>query len=156
MDFVKGIIIILCVLIYWKLVYYKYHTKSITPFLFFFAGGASFFVGLWAVISNRINFQEILPIYYLVAGYMLFSFILVFVGISKKGLGKKVDITLTWAKKVFPIFPFYFWMLVAFPALFFIMLATLFFLGQEHIFFWAMVLLAWILSNYRLFKYIYS
>ena len=151
-NLIKSIIILLVVLLYWKFIYYKYHEEDYTPFSFFSFGAILFFIGLYEFIRSNVIYSNITLIYGACLIFLVISFSLVIYGIKKRGLNKKVDITLTWTKKVFPFVPFWFWMIIAFPALFFIMLATYYLLGPEHIIFWAMVFLAWIASNVRLIR----
>jgi len=152
MELLKSLIIVAVVLIYWKFVYYPYHKKDYTPISFFFIGGGLFFYGLYLFFNERVIFSEISLVYYIMLGFLITSFTLLLISIKKSKLKTDIDITLTWAKKTFPFMPYWSWMIIAFPALFFILIATYGLLGQEHIAFWGMVFIAWIFSNLKLYK----
>jgi len=153
LDVLKSAMIIIVILLYWKFVYYKYHKKAITPILFFLAGGISFFIGIYTLINHRVSFEDIKYVYYALMVFALFSFASVIYAVSKHGLNNDVDITLTWCKNVFPFVPYYFWMVVAiFPSFFFITFTTYYALGNEHVVLWAMIFIAWIRSNVRLYR----
>ena len=153
MNPLKIALIILGVLLYWKFIYYKYHTKPITPFLYFSVGGLLTLYGIWLFfIQKTITTIQIIPIYATTLIFLIVSFYLVVVAVKKHKLKKEIDITLTWAKKNFNFLPYEFWMIISAPAIFFIMISTYYLLGEEHITLWAMILLAWIFSNYKLTK----
>ena len=152
LNLIKSIIIIAIILFYWKFVYYRYHKKTYTPISFFVVGGILFFIGLYNFIKGNIVIKDIIILYSICLVFLVVSFSFVIYAIQKHGLKKDVDITLTWTKKIFPFLPFWFWMLIAFPAIFFIMAATYFLIGPEHAVVWLMIFLAWIKSNLRLYN----
>ena len=152
MELLKLTIILLVILVYWKFVYYPFHKKDYTPISFFALGGGLFFWGLYKFINESVTFSDIKTIYLLMCLFLTTSFFLLFIAIKKHTLKTDIDITLTWAKKTFPFLPYGFWMIISFPAIFFIQLATLDLLGPEHIALWGMIYLVWLASNYRLTK----
>jgi hypothetical protein len=158
MDLVKIILIIAVVGLYWKFVYYKYHGKDFTPISLCVGGGILFIYGFYLFfIKKSVFFQDVAILYFIMLIFAAMSYTLTVIGISKRGLSKNIDITLTWIKKFFPHIPPYFWyVFVDVPAFFFVLVATYGILGQEHIFFWGLILSAWVVSGIRLFKYIYK
>lgn len=153
LNILKSLIIILFIILYWKFVYYPLHKKDYTPISFFVVGGILFFVGIYAFFFKKIiNFENIKILYSILFIFLVVSFSMVVVGIKKHKLSSDVDITLTWAKRTFPFLPFWFWMIIAFPALFFVMVASNYLLGREHIVPWSMIFLAWVASNLRLYR----
>ena len=154
MNILKILLIILCVLLYWKFVYYKYHKRDFTPISYFIFGGILVILGIYFFAKGWVSFSNVRIIYLLMAFSLLGAFTLVSYGVKKKGLVKDVDITLTWAKKTFPKISYHFWLILAFPAIFFMIISTRHILGEEFIFFWLMILLAHTASNYRLYRYI--
>jgi hypothetical protein len=149
-DPLKSLIILGAILLYWKFVYYPFHKKDYTPISFFILGGGLFFYGVYIFLIGNTTIQNIIVIYSTMCIFLLASFSLLFMAIRKHGLKTDIDITLTWAKKTFPFLPFWFWMIISFPAILFIQLATFDLMGEEHLILWGMIFLAWIFSNYRL------
>lgn len=153
LDVLKSAIIIAVVLLYWKFIYYPYHKRDYTPISIFIIGATLFFIGIYAFFFEKsVILSDVLILYSIFFLFLAVSFTEVLIGIHKHGLRKDVDITLTWAKRVFPFVPFWGWMIIAFPALFFIPVATLKILGPEHVVFWGMVFLAWVASGLKLYR----
>jgi|APSaa5957512622_1039677.scaffolds.fasta_scaffold30499_1 hypothetical protein len=150
MDPLKSLIILGCMLLYWKFIYYPFHKKDYTPISFFVLGGGLFFYGCYGFIQGVSNFHNIKFVYIIMVIFLACSFSLLLIAIKKHGLKTDIDITLTWAKKTFPFLPFWFWMIISFPAIFFVQLATFDLIGAEHIAIWVMVFIAWVFSNFRL------
>jgi hypothetical protein len=153
LDVLKSVMIVLVVLLYWKFVYYKYHKNAITPISYFAIGALLVFIGFYAFFfEGSVTFENVRIIHYIIPAFLIVSFLMVIRGINKHGLDDDVDITLTWTRKTFPFIPFWIWMIIAFPALFFIAIATYAILGPEHIVFWSMIFLAWVASDRRLYQ----
>jgi len=152
MNFIKVIIIILFVLLYWKFIYYKYHRKPITPISFFIFFSTFGVFGIYLLLKNLIFVSDIIPIYTVLSVWTLVSWILVIIAKNKHRLNDNIDITLTWCTKKIPFIPYYFWMIITFPAFFLMMLSSRFILGPEHIFLWGLIFLAWVKSDYILIK----
>jgi len=158
MNSAKITLIIAGVILYWKFVYYKYHRKNFTPISLCIGGGILFLYGLYLFsIKKSVIFQDVATLYFILVAFIAISFVLTIIGISKHGLNKNIDITLTWAKKMFPFIPYYFYyVFIDLPVFFFMLVATYGTLGQEHVFFWSLVLLAWVASGIKLYKYIFK
>jgi hypothetical protein len=153
LDVLKSVSIVLIVLLYWKFIYYRYHKDSYTPISFFIVGGTLFFIGIYAFFfENSVIFENIRILHYILPVFLIVSFAMVITGMHKHKLDSDVDITLTWTKKILPFIPFWFWMIIAFPVLFFVIIATYRLIGNEHVVIWSMIFLAWIASNRRLYK----
>ncbi len=154
MDWIKGTVVIIIILLYWRFIYYKYHEKNFTPLSFVLYGGFAGIIGFYSLfILKTVKFSDYNWLFYILAGFAAISFSLVLIGWKKHSLISGVDITLHWIDKVLGRPFVYIAMLVTFPVFFFALAGSYTLLGKEHIFLWGMVILAWIKSNIRLFRH---
>jgi len=148
----KGIIIILIVLIYWKFIYYNHRTKDNAQFYVLIPAGIATLIGLYTYFFiERIAFSNINILFYTNVVYLSTGFILVFLASLKHGLKPKIDYTLSWFDKVFGRFFIYLSFIIAYPAFFFMITGTYKVFGEEHIYLWILILGAWTVSQTKLF-----
>lgn len=152
MEHIRALVIIAAFLIYWALIYYRFHNHDYTPLSLVSAGAFLFFVGMHEFFIGKVTFFDIRWVYLVGVLFLVAAFSIVGIGAKKHGLKKQVDITLTFFNKVGGKGLMYFCLVIAFPAFFFIMAGSYYFLGQEHVFAWGMIFLAWIASSARLIK----
>lgn len=153
MNLIK-VTIILALTCLFYIYYYKIHKKDITPILFVIVGLPVFIYGIFLFTRKIISFGDISLVYYITIIFIVSTSILECIGVKRKGMNKNVDITLTWLKKIIPFFPWYLWLILAFPAFFFFQITTYKLLGPEHIFLWIPIFTAWFASGIRLIKYL--
>jgi len=155
LDLIKSLIIILVVILYWKFIYYKYHTKPITPILFAIFGLILASVGFYYWFFKKIVlFKEIQPVGYILLLFITLSFIFILIGIKKHGLNPRLDITLSWVDKNFGRIFVYLTMIGTYPVLIFTMFTTFVLLGKEYIVFWIMIFIAWTISGIKVLRYL--
>ena len=107
------------------------------------------------LFQKTLSFQDISILYHISIVFLAVSFTFVFLGMKKHGLKKGIDITLTWTDKLLGKPFIYIIMIISFPAFIIILMGTYKILGQEHIIFWSMIFLAWVVSGYKLLtKYV--
>ena len=152
LNLVRSIIIILIILLYWKFVYYPYHKKNVNLSLFLSGTVILFFIGIYSFFfAKTVAFYDIAAIYSLIFIFMTGTVILEGISLKDHKLDGDVDLTLALFRQIMPFIPHWFWLIIAFPALFFIAAGTYTILGKEHVLFWAMIFIAWVFSDIRLY-----
>jgi len=153
MNLVLILTIIVAVLVYWRFVYYKYHEKDFTPISFLVVGVPLLFYGIYAFFFEKsVVLNDIKLIFIVGIIFLIIAFILDFIGIKKHGLKRKLDITLDWYNKIFGKKSICVLIILSFPGFLFLMAGTFRIFGQEHLFFWGLIFLAWVFSDIRLLK----
>ncbi len=147
---IKAIIIILVVLIYWTIVYYRFHYKPYTPISLIAGGFILGVIGLYGLFNGNVTFFDISLIYYIIIGFYVISHILIYLGAMKHGLIPGVDITLNWIKQRFGMWAVYLGCLIIYPLIFFVIAGTYLLLGKEQVYFWGLIIIAWTISNIKL------
>src|SRR3989344_3997005 len=150
-EYLKPVLIVLTVLIYWIFVYYPYHYSNYTAISFIVGGGILFFIGIYSLFFEKsFGFKEIKALYLTVLAFSIVSEILILIAFIKHGFVEEIDITWFWVYQNlgFPIAIFA--ILMSFISYLFILAGTYRILGKEHVYLWGMILIAWFVSNVRL------
>jgi hypothetical protein len=149
MEYIKALIIIAAFLIYWVLIYYRFHYHDFTPISLIIGVATLAIFGGFEFFKGHVAFADVNVVYFIGAAFLTASYILVGIGAKKHGLRKEIDITLTFLHKRGKWFPRVFAPL-GYLAFFFMMAGTYRLLGPEHIFAWGMIFIAWAVSGIRL------
>ena len=153
---IKVLIIILVFLFYWTFVYYRFHYSDFTPISVIVAGILLLVIGVRQFTIGNITLAEIKTVYLIGTLFLTLSYLLIAFAIKKHGLNKKVDITFVFLNKIGGKWLVYFFAALGFPSFLFIMAGTYYVIGQEHVYAWGMIFLAWAFSGIKLFKYTIS
>ncbi len=149
----KEVLIILAVLLYWKFIHYKYHQSKYGGFIALIPTTIAIIVGLYSYFFEKnILLFHFFVIYSIVAVYYLIGVIFISIASKKHGLSNKIDVIAEWTVRVFGKTFYAFALIVSLFLLFFSVVGTYRILGFEHIYLWAMIILAWSRSGIKLFR----
>jgi len=147
----KIIAILVLVVLYWIFVYYPYHYFIYTPISGLVVAGACVVYGFYCFfIEKSVRFDDVRIVSYLISAMSVIMLIFVNLAITKHGLSNNVDIMLTFFRDYLGMSFAYVGMVIAWPCLLFVGIATYRIIGKEHIYLWVMLFLAWLASNVKL------
>lgn len=153
MEYLKILIIVAVILIYWAFIYYRFHRSDYTPISMLAGGLVLAAFGVYGLVNGKVFLSDISLVYFVLLIFLTGSCVLVGSGSRKRGLSKQIDVTMTFWKKKANWIPRFF-MVFTYPLFLFMMLGTRFLLGPEHVFAWGMIFLAWTVSGIKLIRYI--
>lgn len=148
----KEVIIILGVLIYWKFIYYKYHSSKNAALVLLIPSIIALGIGLYSYFFEKnIFFSDIKIIYWILIILYTISLFLVFLAIRKHGIKPDIDRLSEWTYRIFGEEILFLGAISNYVLYFFILIGTYTILGREHIYLWIMIIGAWIVSQGKLF-----
>lgn len=148
----KPLLIVAVVVLYWLFVYYPNHYSSYTPISFVVGGALLFFIGIYGFfIKKDVKFKDLKYMYYVVLFFAVVSELFILIAVQKHGLVPGIDITWAWIAANLGVFAVVVAVILSFPVYLVFLAGTYKLIGKEHVYLWGMVCLAWIVSNTKLF-----
>ena len=150
MNHFRGLLIVIGVLLYWVFVYYPFHYTIFTAIFMITSVSVLSIIGGYYLLIREIELKDVEPIVFLCFVGHLISIIFIFYFSLNYGMSERVDITFSFIYHAFGLLPAVIIALMFFPAIVFLAIGTRKIFGEEYIYFWMMVLLAWIASGFKL------
>jgi len=152
MMFLKAVLIILCILIYWKFFYYHHRNGKTAQFYLLIPAVIAVLTGAYFFCTGIIIPRSIYILYSIIFIYNTLAFVNIYFALKKHRLSSGVDYSLNWIKRTLGQFFVYVAVVISYPCLFLMAIGTYGLLGDEHIYLWIMVILAWTASGIRLLR----
>lgn len=142
--------IVMGVLVYWALVYYPFHYTIFTTISMITGVIVLSIIGGYYLLIREIELKDVEPVVFLCFVGHLISIIFIIYFSLNYGMSEGVDINFSFIYDALGLLPAVIMVLMFFPVIIFLAIGTRKIFGEEYIYFWMMVLLAWIASGFKL------
>lgn len=150
MNHFRGMLIVIGVLLYWALVYYPFHYTIFTAISMITGVIVLSIIGGYYLLIREVELKDVEPIVFLCfVGHALSIVFITYFSLNY-GMSSRVDITFSFLYHTLGLLPAVILGLMFFPAIIFLVIGTRKIFGEEYLYFWTMVLLAWIASGFKL------